>query len=70
MRSDRDGSAAERGLRGLVGGGSSQIGRDAAMRARDAARPTIEDLEASATELTIVRRGWIPKEELPRPGRT
>ncbi len=50
----------ERGLRGLVGGGSSQVGVRAAMRARDATRPTDEELAAAEAELTIVRRGWVP----------
>lgn len=67
-RQDRDESSSERGLRGLVGGGSTQVGVGAAMRARDAARPTPDDMAASATELVIVRRGWVPTEELPRPG--
>jgi hypothetical protein len=51
---------AERGLRGLVGGGSSQVGVRAAMRARDAARPTDAELAAAEAELTIIRRGWSP----------
>ena len=50
----------ERGLRGLIGGGSSQVGVRAAMRARDAARPTDEEIAAAEAELTIVRRGWTP----------
>ncbi|BCJ60692.1 hypothetical protein Jiend_41140 [Micromonospora endophytica] len=56
----------ERGLRGLVGSGSSQVSVTAAMRARDAARPTEEDLAEAAARLTIVRRNWTPREELPR----
>jgi hypothetical protein len=59
----------ERGLRGLVGGGSSQVSLRAAMRARDAARPGEADLAAAEAELRIVRRGWIPRDELPRPPR-
>ena len=51
---------AERGLRGLVGGGASQVGVAAAMRARDAARPTDEDQAAAETNLIIIRRGWTP----------
>ncbi len=54
---DRD---AERGLRGLVGGGSSQVGVAAAMRARDATRPTDADLANSEANLVIIRRGWTP----------
>lgn len=60
---DRD---AERGLRGLVGAGSTQVSVSAAMRARDAARPTAEDLARAEEELAIVRRHWVPREELPR----
>ena len=51
---------AERGLRGLVGGGSSQVGVGAAMRARDATRPTEEHLAAARADLIIIRRGWTP----------
>ncbi|WP_425553043.1 hypothetical protein, partial [Dactylosporangium fulvum] len=60
---------SERGLRGLVGGGASQVSVSAAMRARDAARPTDEDLAAAERDLQIIRRGWVPREELARPGR-
>jgi hypothetical protein len=55
---DRD----ERSLRGLIGGGSSQVSVQAAMRARDASRPTGEDIAATETELTIVHRGWMPRD--------
>ena len=61
----RNDESAERGLRGLVGSGSSQVSVGAAMRARDAARPTDEDL-AEAEKLPVVRRNWTPREELPR----
>lgn len=57
---------AERGLRGLVGGGSSQVTPTAALRARDAARPRPEDLERAEAELTIVRRNWTPDTPFPR----
>jgi hypothetical protein len=56
---------AERGLRGLVGSGSSQVSVGAAMRARDAARPTDEH-DAEADKLPVIRRNWTPREELPR----
>jgi hypothetical protein len=59
---------SERGLRGLVGGGASQVSVSAAMRARDAARPTDDDLAAADRDLQIIRRGWVPREELTRPG--
>ncbi|WP_374728274.1 hypothetical protein [Catenuloplanes atrovinosus] len=60
---------AERGLRGLVGSGSSQVSVRAAMRARDASRPTDEDLAEAQERLVIVRRNWVPREELPARGR-
>ncbi len=60
-----DDPQTERGLRGLVGGGSSQVSVGAAMRARDAARPTDADLAAAEHDLIIVRRGWVPREDLP-----
>jgi hypothetical protein len=63
-----DDPSTERGLRGLVGGGSSQVSVTAAMRARDASRPDDELLTAAEASLPIVRRGWVPREELPRPG--
>jgi hypothetical protein len=50
----------ERGLRGLVGGGASQVSVAAAMRARDAARPSEEELAAAEANLMIIRRGWTP----------
>ncbi|MFG1660317.1 hypothetical protein ACGFIY_27630 [Micromonospora chersina] len=59
----------ERGLRGLVGSGSSQVSVTAALRARDAARPTDEDLAEAEARVVIVRRNWVPREELPRSGR-
>ncbi|PZG20675.1 hypothetical protein C1I95_09225 [Micromonospora craterilacus] len=67
-RGRRNGTAeeGERGLRGLVGSGSSQVSVTAAMRARDAARPTDEDLAAAAARIVIVRRNWTPRDELPR----
>ena len=56
----------ERGLRGLVGAGSSQVSVLAAMRARDAARPTEADIAAAETDLVIVKRGWVPRDPLVR----
>jgi hypothetical protein len=57
---------SERGLRGLVGSGSSQVSVGAALRARDAARPTDQQLAEADAELVIVRRNWMPREDLPR----
>jgi hypothetical protein len=41
------------------------VGVSAAMRARDAARPTDDDLAAAEQDLTVVRRYWTPRD--PRP---
>jgi hypothetical protein len=59
---DPDGGVSERSLRGLVGGGSSQVKPTVAMRARDAARPTERDLASAEAELQIVRRHWTPRD--------
>ena len=56
----------ERGLRGLVGSGSSQVSVGAALRARDATRPTDAQLAEAEERLVIVRRNWAPREDLPR----
>lgn len=63
------GEDGERGLRGLVGSGSSQVSVQAALRARDAARPTEQDLAEAEERLVIIRRNWVPREDLPRSGR-
>ncbi|BCJ63863.1 hypothetical protein [Polymorphospora rubra] len=60
---DRD---AERGLRGLIGSGTSQVNVRAALRARDASRPTAADLAEAQERLVVVRRNWVPREDLPR----
>jgi hypothetical protein len=41
----------------------------AALRARDAARPSDADLAEAEERLMIVRRNWVPREDLPRGGR-
>jgi hypothetical protein len=61
-----DDREAERGLRGLVGSGSSQVSVGAALRARDATRPTDAQVADAEQNLTIVRRNWTPREDLPR----
>jgi hypothetical protein len=63
---DRD---SERGLRGLVGSGASQVGVSAALRARDASRPTEADLAEAEQRVVVIRRNWMPREELPRGSR-
>ncbi|MFI5496893.1 hypothetical protein [Actinoplanes sp. NPDC051859] len=47
-----------------MGSGSSQVSLAAAMRARDAARPDDGQLADAERTLTIVRRNWVPREEL------
>lgn len=61
-----DDREAERGLRGLVGSGSSQVSVTAALRARDAARPTEAELATAESDLVIIRRGWVPRDPLTR----
>ncbi|KAB1913929.1 hypothetical protein F8274_08730 [Micromonospora sp. AMSO31t] len=68
-RAGPPGEEGERGLRGLVGSGSSQVSVTAALRARDAARPSDEDLAEAEARVMVVRRNWVPREELPRTGR-
>jgi hypothetical protein len=53
----------------LIGSGASQVSVRAALRARDAARPTDADLAEAEERLVVVRRNWVPREELPRNGR-
>lgn len=66
-RRPTDMDKAERGLRGLVGAGPSQLSAAAAMRARDAARPSAEDL-AAADDLPLVRRNYVPPDD-PKSGK-
>lgn len=56
-----DDDNGERGLRGLIGAGSSQVNPATALRARDAARPTPDDLATAERELTLIRRHWVPR---------
>ncbi len=58
--SDRLHHDDERGLRGLVGAGPTQINVTAAMRARDAARPTADDEAAAERDLRLVHRNYVP----------
>jgi hypothetical protein len=55
----------ERGLRGIVGAGPSQVGVLGAMRARDAAKPTAADLAEAEREVAVVRRHYVPPDSLP-----
>lgn len=65
------GRDAERGWRELAGSAPSQVGLGGALRARDVARPTAEDLAAAERTVVVVRRQWQPPEpEGPQPGST
>jgi hypothetical protein len=55
----------DRALRGLVGAGPSMLSLDAALRARDASRPTEEEMAEAERDLVIVRRQYVPTESLP-----
>ena len=63
-----EGNESERGLRGLVGAGSSQVSIAAAMRARNASQPSDDDLAAAERSLAIIRRGYVPTDTLPAGG--
>jgi hypothetical protein len=39
------------------------------MRARDASRPTEADLAEAEQRVVVIRRNWVPREDLPRNGR-
>ena len=60
-----DARESDKVLRGLVGPGPSMLPLDAAMRARDASRPTAEDLAEAEETLVVVRRRYVPTESLP-----
>jgi hypothetical protein len=56
------GRDSERGWRELAGSTPSQVGIGGALRARDVARPTAEDLAAAERTVVVVRRQWQPPE--------
>ena len=53
----------ERGWRELAGSSPSQVGLNGALRARDVARPSPEDLAAAERSVVLVRRGWQPPDD-------
>ena len=57
---NKRGESGDRALREIVGGGSSQLGVSAALRARDVNRPTDDDLAEAERDTVIVRRHWKP----------
>ena len=54
------GNSADRGLRGLVGAGASQLGVSGALRGRDVNRPSEQDLAEAERDVVLVRRHWAP----------
>jgi hypothetical protein len=52
-RFEPDAAHGKDGLGGLVGAGPSKVGIDGAMRARDVARPSAEDLAEAQRELVL-----------------
>ncbi|WP_375493545.1 hypothetical protein [uncultured Jatrophihabitans sp.] len=53
-------AGGERALRDLAGAGSSQLGVQGALRARDVNRPSTDDLAEAERDVQIVRRNWRP----------
>jgi hypothetical protein len=53
-------ASGDRGLRDLVGAGSSQVGVSGALRARDVNRPSEEELAQAERDVVVVRRNWKP----------
>jgi hypothetical protein len=56
----RSESAAERTLRSLVSSRPTQLSPTVAMRAREVATPTEQDLAEAERDLMIVRRNYVP----------
>lgn len=56
------GRDSDRGWRELAGSSPSQVGLNGALRAREVARPTAEDLAAAERSVVVVRRQWQPPE--------
>jgi len=54
------GDSTDRGLRGLVGAGPSQLGVSGALRGRDVNRPSDDDLAEAERDVVLVRRNWKP----------
>src|ERR1700760_4856886 len=65
-RPAHDTGHAKDGLGGLVGAGPSKVGVDGAMRARDVARPTPQDLADAEHEL-VIRHAATRVENRPLP---
>ncbi|MGI8416220.1 MAG: hypothetical protein ACR2P2_08480 [Nakamurella sp.] len=55
-----DARRSDRGLRGLEASRSTQVSATAAMRAREYAAPTAEDLAEAERDVQLVRRKYVP----------
>lgn len=55
-----DARRSDRGLRGLEASRSTQVSATAAMRAREYAAPTAEDLADAERDVQLVRRKYVP----------
>jgi len=53
-------SGGERGPHGLEGSRTTQVSPTEAMRAREFARPTAEDLDTAEQQVVLVRRNYVP----------
>jgi len=60
VRRREAGAELEHGWRELAGAGTSQVGVDGALRARDVARPSEDELAEAERDVVIVRRHWRP----------
>lgn len=58
----------DRGWRELVGNSPSQVGVSGALRARDVARPSPDELATAERTVQIVRRDWQPPADDSVPG--
>lgn len=59
-RRGNDRSDTDRALRSLVSTRGTQLPPDLALRAREYAAPTAQDLAEAERELVIVRRNYVP----------
>jgi hypothetical protein len=57
---DPEGREYDRSIRQLVTSRPTQIPKDVAMRVRDAARPSADELREAEATVEIVRRYWTP----------
>ena len=56
----RGAAELERAWREPAGDGTSQVGVDGALRARDVARPSEDELAEAERDVVVIRRHWRP----------